>query len=1159
MAIIGRPIREAITNVLNKGRRAPTTGGGALGIPVNTVIPTISGVAVVGQTFTLGVGSWTNSPTSYVYQWQTSPNGTSWSDISGATATTYLLVTGNANNYIRAGVRAANATGPAVAYAYSVASSQIAAGVPVNTVAPTLSGSAVVGQTLTCGTGTWTNSPSSYAYKWQQSVDASFWTDISGATASTYLLPESLVGLYVRGGVRASNAVGPALDYAYSAGAAATSPVATASNPGYPLFDAQYGGGPTHTFQNRLAKVPWDNPGGDWNGAGEVQQGSTPYATTTDTLLTANHLITFNVTTLVQFIQTNDKLCEFMVRTSGSRYFAARNHPTTTIRPTINVTYTDSTTATLQCLGDGYLSASTAYSPSTVTENICGSSNNVWLRFSSPTKAVSSATLNLYATQSFGGNATINIFRLRNQGEKSIPVTQGIAASYSKDVGISGNSAVIRHFDFQGAESTWKVNAVGNINSRDWFDAADPPTRTDRLPLLEKGKWIAGNFTDSTSNYEVVSDTYTTYGYAPLYPGQKTIHHWLQTDDNPAITWEMFLWPLEPELYLRYYVRFGDNMFDDVDRGDVLYGQPEMNLVGKFGPSFAHRSLAGNGGAFPEGDDGWSMRANFTCISNAADPKHKHIVLGDYVYDVDQYQVDFSWQRGALGTFERNRWYCIERYIKLNTPTLNDGISRAWVDGKLAYEKTNHRWRDNPPYYNGTGPSSERRVYGDMSVASIWWDWWNGGLTLPAKRVDCFIGDVVISRNYVGPMSLTPPVPSWVPAAGDAVSYSGGGSVLTNNWRTISDPSGIGYDTFYSCNVTDYSSMFLHEDWGTHGGMVIWGGGHSATNYNGVTMLNFTQSTMSFSCVQTGTPWTQGFNPPNKGDNRGEYNSFGEATVGPAGRLASPHSYGSGDVVAGKFIQYYLMAAGDLGLKDGASVQSLDLTNQSTAATARQFVRLSTTAAWSFPGSSAPQFSRYVPAQNRTYVFHHAAQNNPWWFDFNTNTCVVGTGVAIGINESTVDTGGLILAESRDLLIAGIRTASGTLKLNYMNVAAGVNQPTLGGTANLSQTLTVPDNWGAICWCSDSQRILIFGVTGNTNRVYEITIPTTLTSTWTVDSHVLPGGKTIVSTNFAVYGKSCDYNPKTKSVVFLASNPTGSPHLARSGNDVVQVYRPRNT
>lgn len=57
--------------------------------------------------------------------------------------------------------------------------------VPVNTVAPTISGGTTVGSTLTCSTGTWTNSPTSYAYQWQEWTGT--WTDVSGATSNTYV------------------------------------------------------------------------------------------------------------------------------------------------------------------------------------------------------------------------------------------------------------------------------------------------------------------------------------------------------------------------------------------------------------------------------------------------------------------------------------------------------------------------------------------------------------------------------------------------------------------------------------------------------------------------------------------------------------------------------------------------------------------------------------------------------------------------------------------------------------------------------------------------------------------------------------------------------------------------------------------------------------
>ena len=38
---------------------------------------------------------------------------------------------------------------------------------PVNIVPPAITGTAQAGATLTAGTGTWTNSPTGYAYQWR--------------------------------------------------------------------------------------------------------------------------------------------------------------------------------------------------------------------------------------------------------------------------------------------------------------------------------------------------------------------------------------------------------------------------------------------------------------------------------------------------------------------------------------------------------------------------------------------------------------------------------------------------------------------------------------------------------------------------------------------------------------------------------------------------------------------------------------------------------------------------------------------------------------------------------------------------------------------------------------------------------------------------------
>lgn len=74
--------------------------------------------------------------------------------------------------------------------------------VPGNTVAPSITGALNTGSLLTATTGTWTNSPSSYAYLWQQ-YDGGSWTTVG--TGSTFT-PDEEDDYRVR--VIATNAVG---------------------------------------------------------------------------------------------------------------------------------------------------------------------------------------------------------------------------------------------------------------------------------------------------------------------------------------------------------------------------------------------------------------------------------------------------------------------------------------------------------------------------------------------------------------------------------------------------------------------------------------------------------------------------------------------------------------------------------------------------------------------------------------------------------------------------------------------------------------------------------------------------------------------------------------------------------------------------------------
>ena len=91
---------------------------------------------------------------------------------------------------------------------------------PVISVAPVASGSLTVGSTLSCTTGTWTNSPTSYAYTWLRGGST-----ISGATSATYVTVTADGGTSVGCSVIASNAGG-----ASSPSASNTLAIASASS-----------------------------------------------------------------------------------------------------------------------------------------------------------------------------------------------------------------------------------------------------------------------------------------------------------------------------------------------------------------------------------------------------------------------------------------------------------------------------------------------------------------------------------------------------------------------------------------------------------------------------------------------------------------------------------------------------------------------------------------------------------------------------------------------------------------------------------------------------------------------------------------------------------------------------------------------------------------
>jgi RHS repeat-associated protein len=117
----------------------------------------------------------------FAYQWQSSPNGSSWSDIPGVTASTYDP--GNMTNttYFR---RAVNSNGVVVytnAIAITVYPPLVAGSVgPSNqTINYNTSAATITSAAATGGNGT-------YTYQWQSAPDGTTWANITGAGSTSY-------------------------------------------------------------------------------------------------------------------------------------------------------------------------------------------------------------------------------------------------------------------------------------------------------------------------------------------------------------------------------------------------------------------------------------------------------------------------------------------------------------------------------------------------------------------------------------------------------------------------------------------------------------------------------------------------------------------------------------------------------------------------------------------------------------------------------------------------------------------------------------------------------------------------------------------------------------------------------------------------------------
>ncbi len=214
-ADIGKRLRALVTAHNAAGQATAKSKASAKvlpGSPLNLVAPSISGLVAPDQTLTANNGTWVGTPPiTYSYQWLScAPLGGGCTEIAGATEPTYSVGIGQIGEAFEVSVTATNAQGTASATSPETTTLGGGTQPPENVIAPTVVGLDITGQTLTATEGTWTGTePISYSFQWELcSGSGSSCGVISGATKSTFTIPDGDAGHTLRVDVTAKNVAG---------------------------------------------------------------------------------------------------------------------------------------------------------------------------------------------------------------------------------------------------------------------------------------------------------------------------------------------------------------------------------------------------------------------------------------------------------------------------------------------------------------------------------------------------------------------------------------------------------------------------------------------------------------------------------------------------------------------------------------------------------------------------------------------------------------------------------------------------------------------------------------------------------------------------------------------------------------------------------------
>jgi len=492
---------------------------------------------------------------------------------------------------------------------------------------------------------------------------------------------------------------------------------------------------------------------------------------------------------------------------------------------------------------------------------------------------------------------------------------------------------------------------------------------------------------------------------------------------------------------------------------------------------------------------------------------------------------------------------------------------------------------------------------------------------IPPPQASYYIrmAQVIFSKAAIpAPASDVVSLPSYVPAPGTVTTLTVANGGLSNSYISQCAP----YFTTFSFAHTNatWGGAFKNPYWGAFGCTLFSSGGHGNHNDNSITILEYGATQMTFKRVMDPTPYfgtgtdgtTKQYNSnATSSDSIGTttvmggmdltpaYNyatefptvrptwiyNYGVSTLGGKTRAGASHTYGGrvfvgptdGGAANGTLFSIWQPALNQFSQNGCRAAICVDFASTTTPSSSLEWtLHGAPSGAYDGQYGTSPIIAEFVPTQKRIYYVTRATNFPPRWYDMDPasgtyKTYVTGTGTGFSFNDmdapgSFAESGALMFIPSRNILVCAF-AYGGVCRLEWMDVS--VSQPTLGGTATLSATFPVSNYWGGITWCPDNNRLIAFGtgVRGDMtqrNIVYEIQIPSTLTSTWTVVSTTAVGTMPDLNTYQAYtsvvgdpwqyhYGKRTEYDKRLKCITYYSN------HDAETAPDAVYIYRPRNT